>query len=253
LIWEDNYGPDIGKVAQTNPGYEVFKGPSHKDYPSQYGNTPGITPWFELEEEGDGNGCGLSVNQAVHTRVELGHMRMWHLGGDNVWRQFANTANLGGSHLPNPGDPYFSSGNFRSCTEPFASVRNQHMGHQSWNDYISPTTGFKSYKPLYYWVMHGWTTDPHALVPAGGKAVFIQMYARLIVEPGQSIDDRHLARYVVHVAADSRTANWNNAGGDIGVSRNKRITNDWQPINFITGGITKEQLIANPPPFTSVP
>ena len=88
--------------------------------------------------------------------------------------------------------------------------------------------------------------------PAGLKAVFVQQYARLVLDDPNGVDDRHLARYVMHVASDRKAASGQTTSGALGISRFKRITNDWQPFNMITS-MSREELEANPPPFVSVP
>ena len=84
------------------------------------------------------------------------------------------------------------------------------------------------------------------------KAVFVQLYLRLAVQNPNLPDDRHLANYVAHIGSDYKNSSYITLG-DVGISRFKKITNDWQPFNLITGGISKAELEANPPPFVSAP
>ncbi len=76
---------------------------------------------------------------------------------------------------------------------------------------------------------------------------------RLVVDDPSKKKDIDLARYVVHVGSDIKEPDGKTKQGDIGISKHKRVTKDWQPFNFITGGITKAELLANPPPFVSQP
>jgi hypothetical protein len=75
---------------------------------------------------------------------------------------------------------------------------------------------------------------------------------RLIKDDPNGVDDRDSARYVAHIGVDARNPDGSLAG-DIGISRWRMITKDWQPINFLTGGITKAELEANPPPLSLPP
>ena len=79
------------------------------------------------------------------------------------------------------------------------------------------------------------------------------MYARLVKLDPNGVDDRHLARYVIHMGSDNkRPGDWMTLG-DIGISRTKRVTNDWQAFNFLSGGISKTELEASNPPIQMTP
>jgi hypothetical protein len=110
------------------------------------------------------------------------------------------------------------------------------------------------YKPKWYWDYHGWGANRHTIdYSKQPKAVLVQLYARLAVENPALPDDRASAKYVIHVSSDRKTIEGSAAGGDIGISRWKRVTSEWQPHSFLTGGWTKEQFMATNPPISITP
>jgi len=249
LIWEDQYGPNTGWTCQTSSGYPQFLGGVVRDFPNM--GVSRVNAWYEVEEAGNGSSCSLSINQATNTRVEVGTLRGWVLYTDGTWYQYANTVQQTGIKMPAASDP-FASNDYRGCgANPlFLNTRNANLYYNPVNSIITPD-GFKSYKPNYYWGWHAWTSNIFTF-PRPVKAVYTEVYMRLVVENPALPDDRDVAHYVAHISSDTK----NEVGytlGDIGISRYKKITNDWQPFNFLTGGITKEELQANPPPFSTVP
>ena len=78
---------------------------------------------------------------------------------------------------------------------------------------------------------------------------------RLVVDPfsGDDTDDRHLARYVAHIAADRKEPDCRTQLWAIGMSRYKRITNDWTPFNCFMGPHSREEFDSLNIPFTSEP
>ncbi len=98
------------------------------------------------------------------------------------------------------------------------------------------------------------------------KAVFVTLQARLVVDNASKPDDRHLAKYLIHIGADyypevttrvNETAPANYFPG-VGVSRSKYIRNEWRAFNFATidagipepgGSITTKELRDDPPPL----
>ncbi len=250
LIWEDQYGPNTGWTCQTSDGYGQFLGGVVRDFPNM--GVSRVNTWYEVEEAGDGSSCSLSINQATNTRVEIGTLRGWVLYADGSWVQYTNSRIHDGTHMPNVNDPFYVPGQFRGCgANPiFENTRSAHLGY----DAVDPNetaNGFRTYKSNYYWVWHGWGTNIYTLQGLT-RAVYVQAYMRLVVENPDLPDDRHLANYVAHIASDTKNAEGVTLG-DIGISRYKRITNEWQSFNFLTGGITREELESNPPPFSTVP
>lgn len=251
LIWDDSFGDNLAYTCQSSLSYPQIAGSVSKTYSGSY---IGLNPWYEVEERGNGTSCSPSINTAEHTRVEVGTLRAWYLRSDDVWVQVSNTVIQDGTRMPYSGDPFYSPDNYRGCynTEYFRA-RSDNITYQPADEYVSSETGYASFKPAHYWVWHGWHTGNRIYAPAGAKAVFIQIYARLVVEHGQSTDDRDSANYVIHVGCDKKAPDTWASIADIGISRYKPVTNDWQPFNFLTGGISKEEFMKNPPPFVSQP
>ncbi|MDO4260145.1 MAG: hypothetical protein Q4C87_11575 [Actinomycetaceae bacterium] len=114
-------------------------------------------------------------------------------------------------------------------------------------------------KPRIY---HGWGT-PTPFDTGDVKAVHVEMDARLIVDDPTKVDDRHLAEWYMQVGADwypETTTKKDQMGGyfpGVGLSRAKRITNEWRTFHFVNlstakqepgASITPEELRDNPPP-----
>lgn len=113
-------------------------------------------------------------------------------------------------------------------------------------------------------VFHGWCGERQSIDPADVLAVFVTLQARLIAD---GRDDRDRARLLIQVGADyypdrstgvtAFAPETYNPG--VGLSRAKRVTNDWQAFNFATidagvqdpGGaaISVAALSALPPPM----
>ncbi len=246
LIWEDQYGPNTGWTSQTQTSFPQFGGGYVRNYPTL--STPKINAWYEIEEQGNGSSCSPSINKATNTVVEAGRVRGWTLATGGSWIQFDNVLKHEGMNMPSPSDPY-AGNNFRGCGATYNPIRtanptNTRLGYSA--------EGYPIFKPDNYWVWHGWGTgQPN--VNASKKAVLITLYLRLKVKDPSKTDDRHLAKYVAHVGSDLKNATGQTVGGAVGISRFKVITNEWQPFNFLSGGITKEEFIASNPPVISEP
>ena len=93
-------------------------------------------------------------------------------------------------------------------------------------------------------------------------AVFVTVQARLVVDNPSLPDDRDAARLLFHVGADyyiDTNTNWTVPQPGVGVSRAKRVTNEWQAFSLATfsnvgiqepgGGITEATFRAAPPPL----
>ena len=254
IIWEDNNGANTGYPSQMTSGYPQFVGPVHRSMPPAGSR---VNAWYEMAEMGDGSSCGPSINQSKYTRVEVGRIRAWILKSDGTWYKF-NDSNLltgvMGTRRPTSSDPIPDT-SFGSCGNNtiYTQTRSLHSDYDPKADAVLTPDGFKAFKPYYYWYWHGWGNAIYT-VPAGAKAIYVQAYMRLIVDTKNNpngIDDRHLAKFVNHISGDYK----NSSGitlGDYGMSRWKKITNNWESQNFLTG-MTKAELEANPPPFSLVP
>ena len=259
LIWEDMHGKPIGYPVATHGGYPQYQGSNIKNVATM--DVPKFNQWTEVEEEGDtanpfpdsGGGCLKTINKATNTRVELGAYRGWWLDKNNVWHDMGSRYGIHGTIVPRSTSVY---GGIRSCEQDyFKQIRAAHMSEMTPPSSLirDEAGGFTSAKPNWYFRWHGFGVTTQPTTSTSVKAVFVQVYARLIVDDPSKPDDRHLARYLLHVASDHKTIDGlTTLTGDLGISRYKRVTNDWQPYNMMTY-ITREELDKNPPPFVSKP
>jgi hypothetical protein len=113
----------------------------------------------------------------------------------------------------------------------------------------------------YFW--HGWWD-------AGVKGIdgwdigafFVTVQARLVVADQSRGDERDRAELGLQVGADyylETSTDYSGIAPNIGISRTKRLTSDWQAFNYTTlsdvgtqipgGGITESDLRSGPPPL----
>lgn len=257
-IWEDMTGVNTGYVSNMPAGFTQFKGPIIKSINNRPDSSINeINIWFEVEAAGDGGDCSLDTNQATNTRVQIGWTRGYYLMNDNSWvlatQTKDNITGGAGSKHPNKYLPNFPMG--ASRCDPYTSLfYNTQVANTGVNIVTKKAGEFSEGKPQHYYRYHGWA----ARVPidlSKVKGIFGQTYMRLIVENPNLPDDRHLTNYVGHLSSDSYLRGATKPyKGDNGISRYKKITNDWEPFNFFSGSwTTKAELAANPPPFTSTP
>ena len=147
------------------------------------------------------------------------------------------------------------------CQDVFFDARLAHVDEMDPAQHPNRTTellrpepnGHASVKPRYYLRFHGYGLTQFGNTPIPVKAIHVQLYARLILEDPSLPDDRHLARYLMHVASDCKQSNGVTCpSGHVTMSKFKRVTNDWQPFNAITV-IDRSAFEANPSPFVSEP
>jgi hypothetical protein len=257
-IWEDMTGVNTGYASNMPAGYAQFRGPLLKNINNRPDSSVNeINIWFEVEAAGDGGDCSLDTNRATNTKVQIGWTRGYYLMNDNSWvlatQTKDNIKSGAGSQHPHNGQVNFPIGTSR-C-DPYTSVFYDEQIANSGINVVTKIAGeFSTVKPQHYFRYHGWA----ARVPidlSNVKGIFGQTYMRLIVENPNLPDDRHLTNYVGHLASDSYLRGATKPyKGDNGVSRYKKITNEWEPFNFFSGSwATKAELAANPPPFTSTP
>jgi hypothetical protein len=253
LIWEDSFGPNIGDPSACNSGWGQFRA-EPQTFPIN-GSFPKVIAWNELLSEGTGASCSPEISTSTNTLVQWGVFAYWVYYEVGGWQQVFKSNNHSGLsgdgyRFPHIGDPLMPYTNFRGCTE-YSSIR---AAHTDWEVYRGARDNLGTYKPEYYWDFHGWTNIQHTLDYARRpKALLATMYARLIVDNPALPDDRANAKFLMHIGADQKNAAGQTVVGDIGMSRWKRITNDWQPFSFLTGGWTKEQFMATNPPILSTP
>ncbi len=257
LIWDDTYGGNTHFTTATSKSqgqYNPSKDPYVIGTPSY--RVPTINMWNEVELEGTDTGCAHSINKATNTRVEIAGYKGWWLDDAGNWHEMTYKSRGGGILPANNG---LTNGTRGCYQDYFADIRaKNYAGVKA--DIVTPGKSFDNWrpndhvfvKPQDYYRWHGWGDKTVLATETTIKACVWQQYMRLVVDDKSKPDDRHLARYVAHLGSDRKEYDgkqmWN-----IGISRFKRVTNDWQPFNLCQGIMSKEELEANPPPFVSVP
>lgn len=254
IIWADMTSSNTGWASNMPSSYKQFQGPLLKSIKERENTSVNQQNfWFEIEEAGDGSSCSTTINKATNTIVEIGWTRFYFLMDDDTW-VLANetkdqlTNGNGGAHPHARSQPLFGFGKERcnTSTDYFHNIQIANKGVVIMD---RKKGKFTKAKPQNYYRYHGWANQVNINLTKV-KGIFGYTYMRLIIENPALPDDRDLANYVAHVGSDS----WMKGGtpyyrGGNGVSRYKKITNNWLPINFLSG-LTKAQLEENPPPTT---
>lgn len=273
-IWADSRNYSTEFCIATHCGHPQFQGPHAVDNITTGDQSPPrFNHWYEVDEEGDTSqnlltcsgqpqpaGCLKTLNTSVNTRVELGVLKGWYMTTDNKWHQMAQDPGQDTMGTPSPHTPVVGEmDGVRQCTQAyFEDIRAAHPEVPA-NGGIpvlirQQTSETVAIKPQYYYRYHGFGRQ--TVAPAYGtlKAIFVQQYMRLIKDDPDGVDDRHLARFVGHVASDYKDVNGQTPGdkGDNMIGRYKRITNDWQPFNALSV-LDYNTFLTYPPPFQSYP
>lgn len=113
----------------------------------------------------------------------------------------------------------------------------------------------------YFW--HGWwNAGRRSIEPGNIGAIFVTVQARLVAADSSGQDQRAKAQLGLQVGADyylETSTDYGEIAPNIGISRTKKLTNDWQAFNYTTlsdvgdqipgGGITQAEFRAKPPPL----
>jgi len=263
---EDMYGENTGWVSHMPSGYGQFKGPiltfnwrGHK--------FDKMLIWLEIEAGGDGSSCSPDTNTAVNTAVEVGYIRSY-TKRNNKWELSLETKNM---HDQQTGNQYQAPTRWdlRKCFPVGGMVpgRNGKLVQDDLYDnpdrratnypwlpsIINENTanGYLSVSPARLHRFHGWTKSKY-IKQEGLQGYYGVAYVRLVLKDPNGKDDRYMANYVVHMASDIRKDPNNTYVDDIGMSRYKKITNDWVAINFFSN-LTEQQIRDNPPPIITTP
>jgi len=208
-----------------------------------------MTPWMLLFEQAEDGSCMPSINEAVETVIELGTFRTWIWKTDNSWEMIADKITIPmGSQYPSQNDANPSQNGCDGTI--FQTEREANPDYTC--RFNHSEDGYGLYKPDYSWWFHGYDVQYNT---SNLKGVLVQQYARLRIQ--NSIDDRHLAKYLFMMAADKWNINGSH-GGEIGMGKRRLVTNDWQSYNFLALGanatsITKQNFIDSNPPFSLIP
>ncbi len=257
LIWDDTYGGNTHFTTATSTSqgqYNPSKPPFEIGTPSY--RVPTANMWLEIELEGTDTSCSHSINKATNTRVEIAGYEGWWMDDNDVWHDMVSNSR-GGSSIPTT---YMQTSGLRGCYQDYFKEAREGWEDIMKDEIVNPgksndrrgATEHIFIKVDHYYRWHGWGSKTVFPTETTIKAMIFQVYMRLAVDDESLPDDRHLARYVAHTGSDRKEYDgkqlWN-----MGISRFKRVTNDWQPFNLTQGILTFEELEANPPPFTSVP
>lgn len=240
-------GVDKGMGWASGPGHVVMGNiPRGSNTPSywQPANTyfksnatwNAVIPWLVVFD-----GVG---NRATNTRVQIRPIKLYmKRKSNNRWELIVNA--------PVSGEDYPKSLQGDNTTRP---------------DLRYNADGTRSLKPNGRdRVFHGWG-HTQGFDAWDLKTLVVTTQARLVVDNPARPDDRHLAKYLIHVGADyypeagtrvNETAPAYYFPG-VGVSRAKYVRNDWRAFNFATidagkpepgGSIPTQELRDNPPPL----
>ena len=114
-----------------------------------------------------------------------------------------------------------------------------------------------------YWWHGWWEAGRPAIDPWDVGAFFVTVQARLVVANSSGADDRRAAELGLQIGADYYMETYSDYGDliapNIGISRTKKLTNEWQAFSYTTlsdvgeqipgGGITEAELRGSPPPL----
>lgn len=240
-------GVDMGMGWANGPGFVVMgNNPRGSNTPSywQPANTyfksnaywNAINPWLVVFD-----GVG---NQATNTRVQIRPIKIYmKRRSNNRWEQVMS--------VPVSGEDYPK--HLQGSNTSVPNIRNNADGSRS----LKPQGRDR--------VFHGWG-DVRNFDSWDVKAIVVTLQARLVVDDTSKPDDRHLAKYLIHVGADyypetstrvNETAPAYYFPG-VGVSRSKYVRNEWRSFNFATidagrpepgGSISTQEFRDNPPPL----
>ncbi len=258
LIWDDMHkATTVRPVAATD--WRQFVGPVFAGSLPTTDAWQKTNAWYEIEEATDPFvACGKMSSTAINTRIELMCPDGYVLDYDGTWTHFAGNKDIGGSNFPIEGNDNFDDF-LRGCTQQF--IEDERLAYLNYSvEQGFTSNGTALYRPDHYKWFHGWANQ-HVIANADiTKAVFHTTWVRLVLIDPTGVDDRHLARFIIHGASDLKSLNNTfpagyGGHGIGGVSGYKLIpqNGDWMASNFLDGYITKAELEANPPPFMTTP
>ena len=224
----------MGNQARTSNMPQWFK----NAYPHLINDNPlrAFLPWIVLFD-----GVG---HAATNTRVHFRNVKAFYKSKrTGQWVSWGSSPGVSGYATPKIG--LFGG-----------TVREDKRVNSDGSVEVKPPTD-----PNLAW--HGWWSRGRVPIDAADiDAVFVTVQARLVVDNPSLPDDRDAARLLFHVGADyyiDTNTNWTVPQPGVGVSRAKRVTNEWQAFSLATfsnvgiqepgGGITEATFRAAPPPL----
>lgn len=214
----------------VNPRYGFSRGPGYVIMGTNSNGRRHLLPWF-VQFEGVGN-------QARNTRIQMRNLRVFTKSrSTGKWDRLIDSDSYGGMHCD-------LGGNYHNCPN---------VGQ------VSDDDGASSTRPIPNLNLHGWWGSRARIEVGNIAAIVVSAEARLIAG-SNGPDDRSKAEYLMHVGADyyPEDAPQRESLPPVGISRSKRLTNEWQTFSMSTindvglhepgGGISSSEFRANPPP-----
>jgi hypothetical protein len=235
------YGWYVGPGSTHMGNNATFRNSPHW---STFGNDSSYTgttaqamlPWLAVFD-------GVNHN-ASNVAVEFRNMRTYYKSkSSGEWRLLGGPAKATGTVYGKAGSGIGPRGDtVVNSTETTSTIR---MGDDSRT----------------YW--HGWwDIGVKSIEPWDIDAFFVTIQARLVVADPSGGDQRGQAELGLQVGADyylETTTDYASIAPNIGISRTKKLTGDWQAFNYATlsdvgtqipgGGITEAALRGGPPPL----
>jgi hypothetical protein len=224
----------MGNQPRTSNMPQWFK----SAYPWMINDEPlrALLPWIVLFD--------APGHAATNTRVQFRNLRAYYLSrSTGQWRSIGVSPGVSGFATPKQGLFGGSIGeDKRKNDDGSVEVKPPSDRNLAW---------------------HGWWDLGRVPIDASDiGAMFVTVQGRLVVDDPSRPDDRDRARLLFHVGADyyvdSATA-WTVPQPGVGLSRAKRVTNEWQAYSMTTfsdvgiqepgGGISEAAFRANPPPL----
>ena len=252
-LWDDTHLPHDARPVISPYGYGQMQGPTHHSL-APIGAGQEITPWAEIEECADYGltdasvGCsepGHGISASTNTVVEKGHSYLY-ARIDGVWS------------LVKKSDETWIGQN-QPLNDLIRPVGTYGCGYQ-WRAPHGPGCYFGPSPDGFDTFMPGWTTQmernegsyQHPLDSPTGRWVVpsdnVDMachvaYYRLIKKDPAGPDDRSQSCFLTHMSMDVYDQGSNT--WDRGISRYKRVTNDWVANTLTThaDGLTKQQFL----------
>ncbi len=262
-----------GGQPQAKGGYIAYEAGNHDCWTS---GLPGFNAWNEIELQGDpsqptpcdeGGECGTDgclksfylpegSTQGLNLRIEVGRYYGYWMDSDFKWHEFTRELYGRGKILPQADAPVGTSGAKRQCMQDYFEqilLANKSRVANSCKPRTETGTT-ASCKPDSYYRWHGFGGIRYASQYIHEvRSIFVQQYARVILEDPNGNNDMSKSHFVMHVASDRKSDSGMTASGANCISRFKKLTADWQPFNTwcTSSGCSQAQFEANPPPFHS--
>jgi len=232
MVWDDMHSPNTGWVSDMPDAYAQFQGAFIRTLPSTGYDI--MNCWIEIEAGGDGSGCSVDTNTSTNSMVEIGSIRLWERRG-GVWTKLVDVAS---TRLDSSGAggwyPTASGAGSRPCGLDEATTVPAWEHRDLMNTEYGVRTnanGHDEVRPEFYYRWHCWGRTLDMAPVSEVQGVVGTVYLRLVLKDQNGVDDRSTSNIVSHVSGD-KYSYVTGYGGDIGLSRYKKVTSQWQPFNI---------------------